>query len=1123
MELIQKEEIKQRRSELYELRHSEGVFRDIVTRENERMDYERRWFWELLQNAIDSIEQDQKISIKIEISETEISFSHTGNPFELDDILSLIIQGSSKLNKKNKTGRFGTGFLTTYLLSRVVKIAGKLTEEQGYFQFLLNRTASDSAEFYQKQVESNEDFDTSIQEESYLGTTDFQTKLTYYLSPKGKRTAKIGLECLDELIPITQLFNKQLESVIAIHGSEEKTFTKNLAIEHNDKHIKEWELNTLINNKIYQRDKQFKAYIYQGENFESCIITLIENKIETIFELTDNYPRLYYTFPLIGTEEIGIPLIINSINFAPRQERNGIYLNKKDNDNTDDSESKEIVGNALIESSVAFSSLFLNMSIKGIFQLFNYRPSKKLIWIDHEWFTITKEKAIDYLTAVPLITPNNKLDESISLNDIKIPYSKNRKFIYPLWDLLANIIELDIPEKDELHNWVSIIENIAVFKGYESDVFTLDFAYGVKELINYVEEKANYDDLLLVIRTDINLWINDLYALINEYSDGFPLEKKIILNQNNIFRKGEGMFWDECNDNELVEVSRLLEINFATKFISKVVKPFNIVGIDTLNKQYAVNELKNTINDLTENSFDNENFLKANSLFLKWLIDKKQKEIIKDLKIVTESSIRSDEDFVFIPFPRTEHPLLPPKSIFESTFTFYSLLIREKDCLHEIYSAVLKDEHFQYLAHNGFIHYSPLITKSEIADKKTLELLVVNTEDLVHLKDSEGQFNQKVTLSYSDFAFLSAADGHIYDRNQSQKSSLERFKFLLLEAVEKDPFIIDDLQYIKIEGVDREISFHKSLWIYRAKILSWVYNKTTSEDDNEVSFTKETPSSKNLSELIKDDELLIKSIKGQKQQLFLKKLGIGVSDLIRNTLPNDALRDSWEKAFTNMIISDANPELVQEIFNDPNIKLEYEKRLNQKKLISRNQKIGKLIEDLFREAVTKLQLQGYLINIDRRPFGSDFILTDESSDFVNSDNQREGFKIDDWLIELKATGKDYAAMTPLQAETSTTEKDNYALIVVPLDGNEPDHDYIRKNAKVITTIGYKIDGIKADFDEVELKKTDLFSGKNGVSVSIEDQNIRFRISSDVWGSEGVVDIEKFIENNFVNLATKTNA
>ena len=170
-----------------------------------------------------------------------------------------------------------------------------------------------------------------------------------------------------------------------------------------------------------------------------------------------------------------------------------------------------------------------------------------------------------------------------------------------------------------------------------------------------------------------------------------------------------------------------------------------------------------------------------------------------------------------------------------------------------------------------------------------------------------------------------------------------------------------------------------------------------------------------------------------------------------------------------------------------------------------------------------MQLQGYLINIDRRPFGSDFILTDESSDFVNSDNQREGFKIDDWLIELKATGKDYAAMTPLQAETSTTEKDNYALIVVPLDGNEPDHDYIRKNAKVITTIGYKIDGIKADFDEVELKKTDLFSGKNGVSVSIEDQNIRFRISSDVWGSEGVVDIEKFIENNFVNLATKTNA
>ena len=166
--MIQKEQIQQRRQKIAEIRHADSVYRDIVAREDEREDFEKRWFWELLQNAKDSIEESEKIKVKIEISEDKISFSHSGNPFELDDILSLIIQGSSKNNKEGKTGRFGTGFMTTYLLSKQVEISGKLTQGQGCFSFLLNRDASNNEDFYKLQQESNEQFDNSIREESAL-------------------------------------------------------------------------------------------------------------------------------------------------------------------------------------------------------------------------------------------------------------------------------------------------------------------------------------------------------------------------------------------------------------------------------------------------------------------------------------------------------------------------------------------------------------------------------------------------------------------------------------------------------------------------------------------------------------------------------------------------------------------------------------------------------------------------------------------------------------------------------------------------------------------------------------------------------------------------------------------
>src|SRR5690606_33892335 len=113
---------------------------------------------------------------------------------ELDDILSLIIQGSSKNNKDGKTGRFGTGFMTTYLLSKKVQITGHLTDNKGCFQFLLNRDATNNDHFVSLQRESNEQLKNSISESSYLGEDEFQTKFTYSLSEKGKETAKIGLQ-----------------------------------------------------------------------------------------------------------------------------------------------------------------------------------------------------------------------------------------------------------------------------------------------------------------------------------------------------------------------------------------------------------------------------------------------------------------------------------------------------------------------------------------------------------------------------------------------------------------------------------------------------------------------------------------------------------------------------------------------------------------------------------------------------------------------------------------------------------------------------------------------------------------------------------------------------------------
>ncbi len=87
-----------------------------------------RWIWELIQNAKDVPNEFGKCKIRIEIQKDKLTFAHNGDPFRVSDLESLIAQYSSKPEENETetetTGKYGTGFITTYILSRKVSIKG---------------------------------------------------------------------------------------------------------------------------------------------------------------------------------------------------------------------------------------------------------------------------------------------------------------------------------------------------------------------------------------------------------------------------------------------------------------------------------------------------------------------------------------------------------------------------------------------------------------------------------------------------------------------------------------------------------------------------------------------------------------------------------------------------------------------------------------------------------------------------------------------------------------------------------------------------------------------------------------------------------------------------------------
>ncbi len=86
----------------------------------------RRWAWELLQNAKDMPvpKAFKGVSVQFELTAEQLVFRHNGDPFSIDNVMALIRQVSSKpsdSSDEEKTGKFGTGFITTHLLAQSLR------------------------------------------------------------------------------------------------------------------------------------------------------------------------------------------------------------------------------------------------------------------------------------------------------------------------------------------------------------------------------------------------------------------------------------------------------------------------------------------------------------------------------------------------------------------------------------------------------------------------------------------------------------------------------------------------------------------------------------------------------------------------------------------------------------------------------------------------------------------------------------------------------------------------------------------------------------------------------------------------------------------------------------------
>ena len=542
----------------------------------------KRWIWELIQNAKDVPNDFNKVEIRIELSKKSLIFSHNGSYFTIDNILGILQQISSKdsKNAEDQTGKFGTGFIGTHLLSGKVIIKGivKYLGKYKRFKINLDRTADSSEELLKEVNNSINRFKDNMNnnndsEYEYLRVyeqkqTDFDTSFEYLFdehNPNSLKIAQAGLNDLINTAPVTLSTQyKKISSITIIDNLNNKTTEYN----HSYKKMKggknqpEIGINTVtIKTKSKSIVVEEKKYFYSYTTDKCRLLYQVEKKDEDSYKVVERkkgQPTLYRDFPLIGSDKFHFPFFLDGFQFNPLETRNGLYLNGELNEEA--KENREIIEHA-IKNSTAFIRWLLENNIDKRYLLAESQipePPQKYDEIAIKWFITQQKQWRKELIKLRLLKDEN--GNYNELETLKLPIFKE-KFNKDFFKLISefNLTEGILPHEDEVEKWYNIMEVDPLKAVYDikENTWEFDYAFTENDLLQKINDAGSIQELASIMDVDnkkVLEWLNKLYVFLKENNFINSLNQyKILPNKKGVFKKINEVYGNE-NENSIPEI-----------------------------------------------------------------------------------------------------------------------------------------------------------------------------------------------------------------------------------------------------------------------------------------------------------------------------------------------------------------------------------------------------------------------------------------------------------------------------------------------------------------------------------------------------------------------------------------
>lgn len=583
----------------------------------------RRWIWELLQNAKDKAAIDfpkQQVSVSINFNQDFIEFCHNFGCFTTKNIEGIIRQISSddkdreeidKTELPKTTGRFGTGFMTTHLLSEKVNVTGIYKNKDDSFQriqFPLDRSGrniSQLIESIQCSFDCAENSLLTSPKSTNINFSDFNTIFRYELNEKGKNIAQIGLNDLEVSLPYTLLFINRIKQVKVSINNNETIYDKKEPYKlTND--IKIIEFDKTQNSKV---KKLYFATLSKGLTSIAIQIDIdkINNKI-FIKQFEKITPKLFLDFPLIGTEDFNFPVVINNPFLEPTEPRDGVFL-------TNETDEHIINNKSVIQDASSLYFILLeyaaNSNWQNLYFLAITSLPKEKDWIAKDWYKSQVQKVLRAkLLKTEIVYTDNPQQPKITLENALFPYHVSKIKISKIWEFASKLWNARLPKKEHIEFWYEIID-----KSWEKNLH-----YDLKKLVTDIAILSNVSQLASRINQNEEEaldWLNQVIEFIVAEDQKLLTDFAIIPNQYNVFLKKEELYTDNNVPKELKNVLKILQEDWRSKLKHRKItacelaksKGINdiVVQVNQIIKEDSNPYIKNAVLELISCFPDNSN------------------------------------------------------------------------------------------------------------------------------------------------------------------------------------------------------------------------------------------------------------------------------------------------------------------------------------------------------------------------------------------------------------------------------------------------------------------------------------------------------------------------------------